>query len=47
MTGPAKTGHLGTKYTLLLNGSYLVTGIEMPVIGIVRYIVKKLKNLKP
>ena len=28
VTGPAKTGHVGTKYTLLLNESHLVTGTE-------------------
>ena len=28
MTGHAKTGHVGTKYTLWLNESYLVTGIK-------------------
>ena len=28
MTGPVKTGHMGTKYTLLLNESYFVTGME-------------------
>ena len=28
MTGPAKTGHVGTKYTLLLKESYLVIGKE-------------------
>ena len=28
VTGPVKTGHVGTKYTLLLNESYLVTIIE-------------------
>jgi len=28
VTGLAKIGHVGTKYTLLLNESYLVIGIE-------------------
>ena len=28
VTGTVKTGHVGTKYTLLLNKSYLVIGIE-------------------
>ena len=28
VTGPVKTRHVGTKYTLLLNESYLGTGIE-------------------
>ena len=28
MSGPAKTGHVGTKYILLLNKSFRATGIE-------------------
>jgi len=28
VTEPAKAGHVGTKYTLLLNKSYLVTEME-------------------
>ena len=28
VTGSAKTKHVGTKYTLMLNESYLSTGIE-------------------
>jgi len=28
VTGPAKTGYVGTKYTLLLNELYFVIGIE-------------------
>lgn len=47
LTGPVKIGQVGIKYTLLLNKSYLVTGIEYFVTCIykTRQIVNKLQKM--